>query len=74
MVCGARGGTRIAYAVRYFVNGGLNSGSFQTTTGHAAMTIAGLAVASFGLLKAFRSNLNEPTKPVDVLKINDDDE
>lgn len=61
------GALAIAYAARYFINGGLNSGSFLTSAGHAAMAI-------FGLLKAFRSNLNKSTKPVDVLKINDDEE
>ncbi len=68
------GALAVAFAVRYFVNGGSSSGSVMATAGYILLSVAGLASMGIGLLKAFRSSLQD-TKPAEsvVLKINDDE-
>jgi hypothetical protein len=69
------GALAVAFSVRYFVNGGFSSGSAIATGGYILLAVAGLVSMGIGLLKAFRSSL-EDTKPVDevVLNINTDDQ
>lgn len=67
------GALAIAFAVRYFVNAGHQTGSALQTAGYAAIGLLGLAAAAIGLLKAFRSKLHEPTRGDQVLKISSDE-
>lgn len=68
------GALAVAFSVRFIVNGGFSSGSAIATGGYVLLAFAGLASVGIGLLKAFRSSL-EDTKPAEkvVLKINDDE-
>jgi hypothetical protein len=68
------GALAVAFAVRYLVNGGFSSGSAIAIGGYVLLAFAGLASMGIGLLKAFRSSL-EDTTPAEkvVLKINDDE-
>lgn len=67
------GALAVAFAARFFINGGAANSNTLGMVGNGALALAGIAFMGFGLLNAFRSNLKEPDKGETVLKISDDD-